>query len=70
MCTDLTVAEFLKCVKLHIFEFGTSELVMSDQGSQIVAGGNVITSMMINHDVTNFLNEKGIKPTSIAQYAN
>ena len=69
MCTDLTVAEFLKCVQLHIFEFGTPERVMSDQGSQIISGGNVISSMMNNHEVTNFLHENGIKPTSFAQYA-
>ena len=70
-CTDLTVAEFLKWVQLRIFEFDTAELVMSHQGSQVVAGVNVITSMMMmnNHDVTNFLNENNIKPASFAQYA-
>ena len=69
MCTSLNVSDFLKCMQLHIFEFGTPELVLSDQGSQIVAGGHVITNLLNDHVVTTFLAENGIKSTTFSQYA-
>ena len=69
LCLDLTTGEFLKALQMHIFEYGTPELVLSDLGSQIVAGGNVIAGIMNDATVTSFLAENDIRPMTFQHYA-
>ncbi|XP_064098227.1 uncharacterized protein LOC135209499 [Macrobrachium nipponense] len=40
ICNDLSVKEFLRSFQLHCFNYGVPQLVVSDLGSQLVAGAN------------------------------
>ena len=68
LCLDLTTTEFLKAFQIHIFEFGSPELVLSDLGSQIVAGGNVISGILNDSQVSSFLKENGMQTMTFEQY--
>ena len=69
LCHDLTVAQFLRALQSHIYEFGHPELMLSDSGSQIVAGSNVIKDMMKDAGVGAFLRDMGTRPMDCRQYA-
>lgn len=61
VCINLSVEDFLKCLQLHFFEFGTPELFLSDLGSQLVAGTNFIKDLLKDPETKLFLERKGIK---------
>ena len=69
VCTDMTVGQFLRAFQTHIFEFGTPELVLSDSGSQLVAAGNIISTIVSDPTVAEFLVENGIKPMAFSHYS-
>ena len=68
LCIDMSVNQFLRGLQTHIFEFGTPELILSDQGSTLIAGGNVVSSMINNMETKKFLCDNGIKDLTISQY--
>ena len=68
LCYDLTVKEFLRTFQLHIFQHGLPELVLSDMGSQLVAGANIIKASLNSVEVKLFLEEKNIKNVVFNQY--
>ena len=68
ICIDLTVDNFLRALQLHIFDHGTPELVLSDSGSQLVAGSNVVTDYIKDTETQNFFQENNIKSTNFQQY--
>lgn len=68
VCYDLSVKEFLRAFQLHTFEFGVPELVISDQGSQLVAGANILTNLCTDSETIHFFEEHGIKPIQFNQY--
>ena len=43
---DLSTNEFLRSFQLHTFEYGVPQLVLSDLGSQLVAGADVIANFL------------------------
>ena len=69
LCTDLSTSEFLKAFQTHIFEFGAAELVASDLGSQLVAGGNVISALLNDPAVNDYLQENQMKTMTFTQYS-
>ena len=46
ICRSLNVCDFLRSFSLHCFEYGIPQLCISDLGTQIVAGANLITSFL------------------------
>ena len=42
VCNNLTVEEFLRSFRLHVFEYGLPKFCVSDLGLQLVADGNII----------------------------
>lgn len=68
VCYDLTVSEFLRTFQLHIFDHGIPELVLSDLGSQFVAGADVITNLLNNFEINTFMEEKNCKVIKFEQY--
>ena len=68
LCMDLTTKEFLHCFQLHCFDYGVPQLVLSDLGSQIVAGANVITDFLNDHKVQNYFKENDAKLIKFEQY--
>lgn len=58
---DLSVVEFLRNLQLHCFEFGVPELCISDMGSQLVAGGNIVVDFLKDPEVRIYFEENGMK---------
>ena len=54
---ELTTAEFLKSFQLHFHEYGVPKFVLSDLGSQIVAGADVISSFLSKPATVKYLQE-------------
>ena len=68
VCHDLSVAEFLLNFQVHCFEYGIPELCISDMGSQLVAGGNIIVDFLNDPDVKMYFEENGMKPISFEHF--
>ena len=49
-------------------EFCVPELCLSDLGSQIVAGANIICDFIKDVDTQNYFKEQGIKPLKFDHY--
>ena len=60
--------EYLRALQLHIFEFGIAEYVLSDSGSQLVAGANVVADLLKDVESRNFFDEHNMKITKLEQY--
>ena len=68
MCNDLSVKEFLRSFQLHCFDYGIPQLVVSDLGSQLVAGANVIKDFIGDHETQLYFEENNVKPLTFQQY--
>ena len=68
VCRDLTTDEFLRAFQSHIFKYGVPQFCSSDLGSSIVQGTKLLTEMMSQPDVTEFLNEHDIESVKFTQY--
>ena len=68
LCTDLSTKEFLRSFQLHCFEHGVPQLCISDLGSQLVSGGNIIADFLKDNEILDFLNKRNIKPISFDNY--
>ena len=69
LCTDLSVSQYLRALQLHIMEFGTAELLLSDSGSQLIAGSNIVKDLVNDLEVQKYLLDNGIKSISFHQYS-
>ena len=65
---DLTTKEFIRSFQLHVFKFGLPNFVLSDSGSQIIAGADVITSFLTDPETSQYLTECGSKMIQFQQY--
>ena len=63
---DLSTEEFLRALQLHTFEYGVPVLVLSDLGSQLVAGAAVVTDFLNDPSVLSYFekNMRNIPPFS------
>ena len=68
ICLNADVKFFLRALQLHVFEFGLFELCLSDLGSQIVAGTNLIKAFLDDFETQNYFEKNGIKPVKFNQY--
>ena len=66
--SDLTVKNFLRALQLHIFEFGLPKLCISDSGSQLVAGANIVKDFLNNADTHKFFLDNDIKRFEFDHY--
>ena len=69
VCRNLTVTEFLRAFQLHTFEFGLPEFCISDLGTQLVAGSNIIKNFLRDHLTNKYFDETGAKPITFEQFA-
>ncbi|XP_018025685.1 uncharacterized protein LOC108681191 [Hyalella azteca] len=65
---DLSVKEFLRAFQKHVFEFGLPHLVLSDSGSQLIAGSKIISKVLQDPEVEAYCEASDIKITSFQQY--
>ena len=68
ICLDLSLPNFLRSFQLHVFKHGLPSLCLSDLGTQIVAGANVVSQHLLDNETVSFLNENGIKTVEFSQY--
>ena len=69
ICYSLNVAEFLRALQSHVYEYGLFSFCLTDLGSQIVAGGKIVTEFLSDEDTKKFFTDQGIKPVSFQHYA-
>ena len=67
ICLDFT-KEFLRAFQLHSYEYGIPQLVLSDPGSQLVAGANVVTDFLGDPESQAYFEENGVKSIKFQQY--
>ena len=68
VCTDMSTKEFLRAFQLHSFEYGIPQLCITDLGSQLVAGANIITTFLSDPDTQMYFQENNIKPLKFEQF--
>lgn len=69
ICVDMTVTQFLRAFQLHIFSHGAPQRVYSDLGSNLVAGGKIISDYLNDTQTKMFFSENQMKPISFQQYS-
>ena len=68
ICSDQSVEEFLRSFQLHCFEYGLPQYCVSDLGTQLVAGGNVIVNYLTDPETSNYFQQNGVKQISFEQF--
>jgi hypothetical protein len=68
-CFGMGVIEFLRCLQLHIYQYGLFELYRSDLGSQITAGAKIVTNFIDEAETMSFFDRNGIKKLTFQQYS-
>ena len=68
ICKDLSVREFLRAFQLHCMEYGIPQLCVSDLGSQLTAGANIIKNFINDHETGLYFEENNVKPLTFHQY--
>ena len=69
VCRDASTKNVLRAVQLHCYDYGVFHQCISDMGSQIQAGANVIKTFLSDHETRAFLVTNGIKEVSFQHYA-
>ena len=64
----MSVKEFLRSFQLHCFDYGIPELCVSDLGSQLTAGANIITNFISDPDTQQYFEENNVKALTFQQY--
>ena len=68
ICHDLSLKEFLRAFQLHCFEYGVPQLCVSDLGSQLSAGFNVLSDFLRDPEVQTYFETVNVKPLTFQQY--
>ena len=68
ICLSANVDQFLIAIQKHVFEFGIFRSCVSDLGSNLQAGANIIKSFLSDPDTTDYLREHGTKKISFDHY--
>ena len=69
VCYSADTNEFLRAIQMHVYDKGLFTMCLSDLGSQIVAGSNVISDFLKDYRTDQFFQEHGITKLSFEQYA-
>ena len=68
ICSNLSTKEFLRSFQMHCFEFGIPELCISDLGTQLVAGANIIQTFISDPITQLYFEENNVRPLQFDQY--
>ena len=68
ICRTADVKDFLRAVQLHVYEYGIFNFCISDQGSQIRAGANIISTFLNEYETKTFFESYGIKEVVFQNY--
>lgn len=69
ICLSANVQDFLRAIQLHIYEYGIFNFCVSDLGSQIQAGANLITTFLSDFETEQFFEISGIQKVKFRHYA-
>ena len=67
-CLAADVQNFLMAVQRHLHQYGAFSFCLSDQGSQIKAGANIIRSFLDDLETREFLESHGINEIQFKNY--
>ena len=65
---DLSTTESLRSLQMHTFEYGVPMLILSDLGSQIVTGVDVVGNLLSDPEALSYFRENGESCISFQQY--
>ena len=68
ICLDLSVTNFVRAFSLHVHRNGLPSLVLSDSGSNIIAGSKFILNNLNDPETIAYLDQNGIKSLKFDQY--
>ncbi|XP_066947446.1 uncharacterized protein [Macrobrachium rosenbergii] len=68
ICSNLSVVEFLRAFQLHCFEFGIPSFCISDLGTQLTAGANIISDFFKDHETRKYFDENNVQPLSFDHF--
>ena len=68
ICHDYSVKEFLRSFQLHSYQWGLPSVCITDMGSQIIAGTNIITAFLNDPDTNQFFDQSNIKKTTFKHF--
>ena len=68
ICFSADVKEFLRTLQLHIYNYGMFSSCMSDLGSQITAGTNILNDFLNEPLCIDYFKEHGIERLNFSQY--
>ena len=66
--SDMSTGEFLRSFQIHCHEQGVPSFVLSDMGSNIVAGADIISNFLNEPQTSAFFNQSGSKIIEFHQY--
>ena len=68
LCHDLSLKEFLRTFQIHCYGYGLPQLFVSDLGSQLTAGINVLKDFLNDPEVDKYFSYNHVKPITFQQY--
>ena len=68
ICHSADTLEFIRTLQMHIFECGLFQLCLSDLGSQITSGTNLISKLLEEDETKLFLSNNGISSVKFENY--
>ena len=64
----MSVKEFLRTFQHHVYEYGIPHRVISDQGTQLVSGANLIKYYLMDMETQLYFDEYGVLPIKFEQF--
>lgn len=68
ICRSADTVDFLKAMQLHVYEFGIFSTCVSDLGTQLKAGANMMKDFLSDSDTLEYFELHNVKPVSFANY--
>ena len=68
ICRSANVDDFLRALQMHIFEHGIFSVCISDLGSQIQSGANLITAFLNDSETRNYFECNGMETTKFQHF--
>jgi len=69
ICMNADTVEFLRNLQIHVYQFGLFTSCLSDLGSQIKSGLNVVHDFLDDIECHNYFQKNGISKLTFEQYA-
>ena len=68
ICRSANLDEFLRALQMHVIEYGIFSLCISDLGTQIVAGANLIATFLSDRETREYFECNGMKLVKFQQF--